>query len=80
MRNEYYKFISENKLNDTFIYIPEIAYSYKLSILVTLKERYTNEQINIALNEYELNYIRKNRVDIKKLYNTLKGIIDRSSK
>ena len=52
MRNEYYKFISENKLNDTFIYIPEIAYSYKLSILVTLKERYTNEQINIALNEY----------------------------
>lgn len=80
MRNEYYKFISENKINDTFIYISEIAYSYKLSILVTLKEIYTNEQINIALNEYELNYIRKNRVDIKKLFNTLKGIIDRSSK
>jgi hypothetical protein len=80
MRNEYYKFISENKINDTFIYIPEISYSYKLLTLKSLKEIYTNEQINIALNEYELNYIRKNRVDIKKLYNTLKGIIDRSNK
>ena len=79
MRNEYYKFISENKINDTFIYIPEVSYSFKLLTLKSLKERYTNEQINIALNEYELNYIRKNRVDIKKLFNTLKGIIDRST-
>jgi hypothetical protein len=80
MRNEYYKFISENKISDIFISIPEISYSSKLVILERLFTRYTNEQINIALNEYELNYIRKNRVDIKKLYNTLKGIIDRGNK
>lgn len=80
MRNEYYKFLSENKINDTFIHIPEISYSLKLITLKKLKDYYTNEQINQALNKYEINYIRLSRVDIKKIYNTLKGIIDRNEK
>ena len=79
MRNEYYKFLSENKITDIFISIPEISYKIKLQILSKLKEQYSTEQINFALNKYEFNYIKLNRVDIKRLYNTLKGIIDRSS-
>jgi len=77
MRSEYYKFLSDNKLSDMFSHIPELSYSYKLIVLKELIAHYTIEQVNMALNEYELNYIKLNRVDIGKLPNTLKGIITR---
>ena len=78
VRNEYYKFLSENKISDMMIHIPEFSYSQKLRVLTSLKENHTNEQINSALNKYEINYVRLNRVDIKKLLNTLKGMIVRN--
>ena len=78
VRNEYYKFLSENKISDMMIHIPELSYSQKLRVLTSLKENHTNEQINSALNKYEINYVRLNRVDIKKLLNTLKGMIVRN--
>ena len=80
MRNEYYKFLSENKISDMMVHIPELSYSQKLRILTSLKENHTNEQINSALNKYEINYVRLNRVDTKKLLNTLKGMIVRNEK
>ena len=80
MRDKYYTFLSDNRISDTFIHIPEISYTKKLNILQSLFTIYTNEQINKALNEYELNYIRLNRIDIKLIFNTLKGIIQRNGK
>jgi hypothetical protein len=75
----YYDYIRKFNINDTFIYIIELSYTQKLQILTRLKTFYDNEQINMALNYYEINYIRLNRVDIKRIYNTLKGIIDRNN-
>ena len=78
MRDNYYTFIKQNKLSDILSSIPELSYSYKQKVLSSLLSQYTNEQINAALNIYELNYIRKNRVNLNIIQNTLKGIIQRN--
>jgi hypothetical protein len=78
MRVLYFQFIKKNNISDILSLIPELSYSYKKKILSSLLSHYTNEQINRALNIYEINYIKKNRVDLNIIYNTLKGIIQRN--
>lgn len=77
MRAVYYQYIKDNQLNDILGYITEISYSKKLSILKGLKEHFDSKTIRLSLNKYDMEYIKKDRVRINLIYNTLKGICQR---
>jgi hypothetical protein len=71
MRNEYYKFLQENNIADILSLISELSYTQKQNLLNLLKEKFDNNSINYALNNYKLHYIDKNRIDLKRI----KGIL-----
>ena len=77
MRNNYIQFILDNKIADTLSEIPELSYSQKWAILNELIEKYSIEQINIALYVYKKDYVDLNRVRILLIKNTLKNICER---
>jgi hypothetical protein len=77
MRNNYIQFILDNKIADILSEIPELSYSQKWAILNELIEKYSIEQINIALYVYKKQYIDLNRVKIFLIKNTLKNICER---
>ena len=77
MRDTYYNFINEQNFNDNLSDISELSYSQKIIILKELQIDFDNSTICLALNDYHQRYIKKNRVRIKLLYNTLKGICQR---
>ena len=77
MRSVYYQYIKDNQLNDILSYITEISYSKKMSILQGLQKDFDSKTIRLALNKYDVEYIKKNRVRINLIYNTLKGICQR---
>ena len=80
MRDVYLNYIRDNQLNDNLSDIPELSYSQKIIILKELQEEFDHLTICLALNDYHQRYIKKNRVRIKLLYNTLKGICQRLNK
>jgi len=80
MRDIYYTYIRENKLNDILSNICELSYTQKLKILKELKKDFNIKIICQALNEFDIHYIRKNRIQLKIIYNTLKGICQRELK
>lgn len=77
MKDVYYNFINEHNFNDNLSDIPELSYSQKIIILKELQIDFSNDTVCLALNDYHQRYIKKNRVRIKLLYNTLKGICQR---
>jgi len=77
MRQIYYNFIREQNINDILSNIIEISYSQKLKLLQNLQKNFSTKLICMALNEYDMKYIRKNRIQLNILYNTLKGICQR---
>lgn len=77
MRKVYYQYIKDNQLNDILGYITEISYSMKISILKELQKDFDSKTIRLALNKYDVEYIKKNRVRLNLIYNTLKGICQR---
>ena len=77
MRTPYYQYIKDNQLNNILGYITEISYSKKMSILQGLQKDFDSKTIRLALNKYDVEYIKKNRVRINLIYNTLKGICQR---
>ena len=77
MRDVYYTYIKENKLNDILSNIYELSYTQKLKILKELKKDFNTKILCQALNEFDIKYIKKNRVQLKIIYNTLKGICQR---
>lgn len=77
MRKVYYQYIKDNQLNDILGYITEISYSMKISILKGLQKDFDSKTIRLALNKYDVEYIKKNRVRLNLIYNTLKGICQR---
>ena len=80
MRDVYYTYIIDNGFNDNLSDISELSYSQKIIILKELTEEFPVDIICKALNNYHRNYIKKNRVRIKLLYNTLKGMCQRETK
>lgn len=72
MKEAYYQTLQKNKLADILFEVKIIPYSSKNRILKELLNDYSPEQINMALNEYKINYIDLNRVEIFKLKNILK--------
>lgn len=77
MRSVYYQYIKDNQLNDILGYITEISYSRKMSILQGLQKDFDSKTIRLSLNKYDIEYIKKDRVRINLIYNTLKGICRR---
>lgn len=77
MRTQYYQYIKDNQLNDILSYITVISFSKKLSILKGLRQDFDSKTIKLALNKYDVEYIKTNRIRINLIYNTLKGICQR---
>lgn len=62
MREEYYKIIKENNIEDKLSWVDDLTYSKRCEILKQLLERYKVEIINYALRQYEQRYIRLHRI------------------
>ena len=71
-RNKYYSYLLDEGINDMLYNVPQLSYSKKLKLLKELRSAYTAEQINLAFNTYDLEYIKLNRVDLNRIKNTLK--------
>ncbi len=67
MRTEYYKLIKEKSISDILSEVDFLSYSYKKNLLELLLKRYNTLTINLALNEYKLQYIDCKRIDTNKL-------------
>lgn len=78
MRQQYYEFLLLYGINDTLSYIDELSYSDKMKILQKLLNEFEPPLICKSLNLYYINYIACNRVQINLIYNTLKGICQRT--
>ena len=74
MRREYYKLISDNNIRDFFSLIPEMSYSKKTKILERLLREFHKDAVNMALNQYEQQYVNKNRVEIPYMDRVLRGL------
>lgn len=77
MRTQYNNLIREKGISDILHYISELSYSRKINILNKLVDKYSIEVINVTLEEYYIQYILLNRVDLNRLLNTLKNICER---
>lgn len=77
MRNEYYKLITKNGIQDTLFLVETLSYSQKCKIINSLISKYDSSTINRALNTYEFEYIKRDRVKILLIENALKGICKR---
>jgi hypothetical protein len=62
MREDYYKFILEQGIQDTFSWIEDMPYSKKISILEEVLNLYGVEILNRALFLYEQRYVKEHRV------------------
>ncbi len=71
MRSDYYKFIQQHSISDILSEIDILSYSKKQDILEYLVSFFTSETINMALNQYKINYIDAKRIDVKRLHNIL---------
>lgn len=79
MRDLYYNYIRENNLNDLLSDIHELSYSQKIKLLKRLQKDFNSLIVCQALNTYHQEYIKKNRVRLNIIYNTLKGMCQRNS-
>lgn len=61
MRDGYYAFISSKGIQDTLSWVEDISYSKKYELLRDLLEKYSVEQVNRALGNYDLKYIKSHR-------------------
>ena len=77
MRDKYYNFLREHNLPDVLHDIPEMSYSQKIKVLERLRVDYVDEIVRLGLNQYHQNYIKKKRVRLDIISNTIKGICER---
>ena len=80
MREIYYMMLKEFSLNDTLSNIPELPFTKKIKMLRILLENNKPESINMALIDYQINYINLKRVDLKIIMNVLKGLCNKYKK
>lgn len=71
MRSEYYQFLKKYNIADILSEIEDISYTFKLNILKELIQSFSPEKINMALNNYKIDYINIERIDLFKLKNVL---------
>lgn len=77
MRDKYYSYLREHNLPDVLHDIPELSYSQKLKILERVRSDYDDIIVRLGLNQYHQNYIKKKRVRLEIISNTIKGICER---
>jgi hypothetical protein len=77
MRDKYYNFLREHNLPDILHDIPEMSYSQKIKVIERLRADYVDGIVRLGLNQYHQNYIKKKRVRLDIIFNTLKGICER---
>ena len=80
MRDKYYQYISEHNINDLLSDITELSYSQKIKLIRDLRMEFDNDIVCQSLNTYHMNYIKKGRVRLNLIYNTLKGMCQRGKK
>lgn len=79
-KDEYYQLIKEKGINDIFSYIEELPYSKKIQIIKELLNKYKSDTLNMALNDYYINYILIRRVDLSSIVGILKGLCKRNKR
>jgi len=77
MKEMYYQLIKNIGINDLLNYT-DLSYSKKFEIIMRLHEHFTSEVINMALNEYHINYTGLNRHNNKKTTNILIGLCNKN--
>jgi hypothetical protein len=80
MKDEYYSLLRNHSINDNLSDIQELSYSQKTKMLERLLKDFNSDIVCVALNIYHQQYIKKNRVRLNIVYNTLKGICQRGLK
>ena len=79
-REQYFDLLKKHRLLDTLSLLDQLSYSEKLRIIENIlfddkgQKQFSSTEINLALQNYELNYIRVHRVNIRALKNTLYGL------
>lgn len=74
---EYNELLKEYGFPNIFENIYEISYTKKINIIKGLINKYDTEKIKKAFNDYIINYIRIDRVNLVRLENTLKYLCER---
>lgn len=74
MRDQYYSLIKSKGIQDTLMWVEDLPYSKKYEILDELLKTYSIEAINSALYNYEVKYIRLNRINSFFTRNVLIGL------
>lgn len=80
MKIAYQKFIEDYSISSILNHCDDISYTQKLFILTALFEKYDKDTINMALNDYYINYVSLNRHDMKKIKCILIGLCNRYKK
>ena len=74
MREKYLAFLLQHGIQDTLHAIEEMSYTKKMNLLKELLVDYEPEIINRALNIYETNYIKINRVSLYAIKGFMTGL------